>query len=264
MVDNFRILHISDLHYSTDYFRQMSVYSSLMNQMDNPLEQLELILAKLNMDFNLVFLSGDICECGTVEEYDFVKNYLSKLFNCPVLVTAGNHDNIENLVKSFNLPMVDGELFNTYCFDGLKVICLNSGHKDYNDGFISEKSCDLLEEALKDNNENTIIMTHHHLIKDQFTLPAAQYPERLKEIIRSHDVLAVVTGHTHHGFAGTFEGKKYFTTGSLSFVVDRDETGELLFYEEPSALIYNLKNNEISCQKVTLSLKKNIGYLPFK
>lgn len=256
-----RILHISDLHFSTDYFRRKTVYSPLMNQMNSPFRQLERLLGDSEHDFDIVLCSGDICEYGTVGEYATVKKYLDDYFGCPVLVTAGNHDNMVNLTEAFGLNSRDGELFEVHSIDDVRVICLNSGHPDFNDGFISEKSCELLKEELKEEIKKTMVMTHHHLIPQQFSLPQAQYPECLREIVRESQIMAIVTGHTHHPFRTVFEGKNYFTAGSLSFVIDETEASQLLFYEEPSVLIYEVEDENIHCKKLSLGRQRNIGYL---
>ena len=256
-----KILHISDIHYSEDYFRKTTIYSELMSQMEGPFSQLEKVLKDEEENYDLVLVSGDICEYGSEEEYQTVRKLLNERFSCPVLVTCGNHDIPDNLIKGFALQVVKNELFEVYTVDDLRVICLNSGHPDHNDGFISETSCDLLEEELKKNVSHTLIMTHHHLISQQFTMPKAEYPERLKEIIRKGDVMAILTGHTHHLYESEFEGKKYFTTGSLSFVVDENDQGKLLFHEEPSALVYYI-DDEIQYRILKPEKGRDIGYLP--
>jgi len=258
-----RILHISDIHYSEDYFRCLTMYSPLMDQMEEPFTQLRQLMGNKKPDYDLVLCSGDICEYGTTEEYRRTRDRLQQYFGCPVLVTGGNHDILANLMEGFSLSAKDGELFEAHYFDDLRVICLNSSDADHNDGFISEKSCDLLEEELQNEFPATIIMTHHHLIPEQFSLPAACYPERLRTIIREAKVTAVITGHTHHFWHGLFEGKEYFTTGSLSFVVDPDESGKLLFYEGPSAIEYTLTNGRLEYNVLRTETEgRKIGYLP--
>ena len=256
------ILHLSDLHYSEDYHRTETMYSALMAQMDFPLRQLEWVLEKADRPYDAVLLSGDICEYGTEAEYRRVHDLLNERFGCPVIVTCGNHDNLKELINGFGLTTVNGELFEVHQVNDVRIICLNSGNPEYNDGFISETSCELLEKELKTEVPKTIIMTHHHLLSDQFSLPCARYPERLKDIIRDSSVMAVVTGHTHHFHEGEFAGKRYLTNGSLSFVVDPDETGGLLFYQSPSALEY-LIDEDLSYRRLeTEKAVRKIGYLP--
>ncbi len=256
------ILHLSDLHYSEDYHRTETIYSPLMAQMDFPLQQLDWVLEKTDRQYDAVLLSGDICEYGTEEEYRRVHDLLSERFGCPVIVTCGNHDNLKELIDGFGLRTINGELFEVHQVGDVRIICLNSGNPEYNDGFISQASCDLLEQELKTEVPKTIIMTHHHLLSDQFSLPCAAYPDRLKGIIERSSVMAVVTGHTHHFYEGSFAGKRYLTSGSLSFVVDADETGKLLFYQSPSALEYlideDLRYRILDPQKDV----RPIGYLP--
>ncbi len=245
-----RFLHISDLHYLNDYNGKGGVYHNVLANMDNPFLQLQQITDICGKDFDFIIVSGDICEYGEVEDYLSARNRLEEVFNCPAYVCSGNHDNKDNLIRAFDKERTDGELFEVINAGEAIIVMLDSSHPDYNDGFISEKSCDLLQQALSINTPKPLfVVTHHHLVYDQFVMETASYPARLEEIIHNSGITAILTGHTHHIYHGTFAGKPYHTTGSLSFVADSKEHG-LCFHQAPSALVYHYSDNKLTYQEI--------------
>lgn len=245
-----RFLHISDLHYLNDYQGKGGSYHNILSRMDDPFKQLKMIIDNCNKDFDFAIVSGDVCEYGEVEDYLSARKKLDDFLNCPVYVCSGNHDNKDNLIKAFEKKMTEGELFEVIDVKEARIIMLDSSHPEYNDGYISEKSCELLEKTLRENDVFPLfIVTHHHLLSDQFVMDKAIYPERLEKIVRDSSVTAILTGHTHHIYHGSFAGKQYHTTGSLSFVADSIEEG-LCFYQEPSAVIFEYNTEQLSFRDI--------------
>lgn len=237
-----RFLHISDLHKLDDYKGKGGIYTKVLNNMDDPFIQLETLLVKEGFDYDFVILSGDVCEYGELNDYLTVKHKLEELFNCPILVCSGNHDNKDNLIKAFDKKLIDGELFEAHDIKDIRVILFDSSHPDHNDGFISEKTCDLLSAELNRNdNRKVIVVTHHHLLDKQFTMPKAEYPDRLLDILNNDKIITILTGHTHHMYHGNLNNVPYHTSGGLSFIAD-EKDGKLYFYEKPSALIFEYDN----------------------
>ena len=256
-----RFLHISDLHYLDDYKGKGEQYSNILNRMDDPFTQLDEILEQTGNDFDLVIVSGDVCEFGELSDYRSVRRKLDKRFSCPVYVCSGNHDCRENLIEVFEKKKICGELFEEIMQNDLRLIMLDSSHPEYNDGFISETTCDLLKQALDSNRgTKTVVVTHHHLLTRQFSMPAAQYPQGLKGILDNDDVVTVLTGHTHHIYHDQIMGRPYHTTGSLSFVADMID-GRLCFYQSPSAVVYEYDEGKLNYQEIhSLKDRKILEY----
>lgn len=253
-----KFLHISDLHKLLDYRGKGGKYNGVISRMKDPFVQLDELLRDSEDRFDFVIVSGDICEYGEVEDYLFVKEKLEQTFSCPIFVCSGNHDNREKLIEAFQKKKTEGELFEQIQLEGVRIIFFDSSDPMYNDGFVSEKTCDLLEEALNRKCDvPTILVSHHHLLDEQFAMPKAQYPSRLKEIIANGDIAAILTGHTHHIFHGTFMGKPYHTSGSLSFVGEECD-GKLFFYEQPSAIVFTLKDGVLDYRDLHSSAEKRI------
>lgn len=242
-----RFLHISDLHYLIDYTGKGQQYSKIINSMQNPFKQLKKLLEEVKEDYDFVIISGDICECG--EEKDYA-SFRRKIRNCfpdkPIMITTGNHDIKENFCRGYLKSKPVDPLFSDEILSGIRVIMLDSSSLEYPDGIITEESCDLLENALKvKTGLPTFLVTHHHLLSEQFSMPKAKYPQRLEEIIRNSEISAVMTGHTHHSYQSSFCGKPYYTCGSLSFLADVTPDGYLTFSQHSSINLFEVEGNRV-------------------
>lgn len=236
-----KFLHISDLHYSNDYQNKGGSFNQVYTKMTNPLIQLKSVINQ-NEKYDFILVTGDICEYGTVQEYKEVKSYLEKLFNCPVIGTAGNHDNIDNFEKGFNA------LFYVKEVEKLKIISFNSADKENDDGMINEEIIlKLKKELAKETDKKILLITHHHLLEEQFVMKTAINSDKVKEIIKQSNTIAIFTGHTHHFYVNSLDNKAYFTTGSLSFVVE-NENEILNVYQQPLVNEYKLTDKAIICR----------------
>ncbi len=244
-----KFLHISDLHYSNDYQNKCGPFNEVFIKMTNPLEQIKSLIRQ-NKKYDFILVTGDICEFGTVQEYREVKNFLEDLFMCPVIGTPGNHDNIENFEVGFN------PLFYVKEVDKVKVISFNSADAANDDGIITEETINVLRKELeKETDKKIILLTHHHLIRQQFVLNNAENSTKVEDIIKNSKATAIFTGHTHHFYVSSFADKPYFTTGSVSFVVE-NENGGLNVYQQPLINEYKLTDKAIICRPVKKQQRK--------
>lgn len=85
-----KILHLSDLHIKKATPEQDEKFNSLV----------EIIFAQHNIKpFNYIFITGDIIDCGNVNNYKQAYQYLTDLFDRlnfnrkNVFIVPGNHDN---------------------------------------------------------------------------------------------------------------------------------------------------------------------------
>jgi len=229
-----RFLHISDLHFSFTYDKGDERFCKMMKKMTSPLEQIKKLFDGVEKNFDFVCVTGDICEYGTVEEYRFIHDWLEAYFGCQIFAVSGNHENKQSFIHGFlNEEHLD-PLYQECIVNGLRVICFDSSDERHNDGIVTDDSCKMLAKSLENKDIPTIVLTHHHLIDDQFEMPVAQYGDEFREIIRNSNILAVLNGHTHHPYEGVFEGKPYYTAGSLSFVCECTDN-RLDCYEHASA-----------------------------
>ena len=234
-----KVLHISDLHYAKDYQNRGGIYSNLLSKMTNPFAQLQELLTQTSNHYDVVVVTGDLAEDGTINEYQEIKTSLNQVFACPIIATPGNHDNLHNYIEGYD-PLFKVLEYNDYVFIAFSSASLKNDH-----GLIEEETIDELDKTLsKYQDKKIILLTHHHLMQEQFVMPRATYSERFEEVINQHQIFMILTGHTHHAYKGTYLGIPYYASGSLSFVADKDDKG-LLFYEYPSMTEYEIDNNQI-------------------
>lgn len=261
-------LHISDIHFLREYTKAESGYNSIFNNMTSPILQLEKVLEKVDKDtLDFIIITGDLVESGTSEDYKSLKEKLDNIFgSTPYIVTLGNHDNKKEFYKGWFNEESGDKPYNTKVNIGnLKIISFdNSDHHNSNGIITFERYKWLKEELEKEPNKDTILMTHHHLLKEQFNLPSVSFDKEFEEIINKSSIVGVFSGHTHHPYKGIFAGKQYFTAGSLSFIGYDEADGGVRFEEETKCNLCKYENGEISVEIINVSEKsKFLTYVKF-
>lgn len=173
---------------------------------------------------DLILHAGDIVDADTKEEWDGIKEILSKVSK-PFIVTAGNHDTLNN---SNELSLNFGDSTQFYTYGNANIITLNSS-KMSSIYSTDPTQYEFLKRALNLTNRKNIIILTHVPVKD-FINKNYIMPERdiklLKDIIidyksknKDKNVL-VIFGHQHifkkwneNGvdfiIAGNGSGKRY-------------------------------------------------------
>ena len=216
------VAQISDLHIRPEGL----LYEGLVNSNKMCREAIE-HLHQLDHRPDLVMITGDIVDKGTVAEYEAALKLLSRL-EIPYLVIPGNHDNRENFRKAFSshdyLP-TEGVL--NYCVDEFPVrfIGLDSCVPDYHYGDFSLESLKWLESTLaEDTIKPTLVMMHHHPFNsgisylDKYRHEAAVALESIFK--KFSNIEAVVCGHVHRvmfkGWGGTIVSSCPSTTTEIA------------------------------------------------
>lgn len=269
MVSNMVFLHLSDIHFLRNYPKAETGYNSIFKNMTNPIMQIEKCLEKVSInDLDFIIITGDLVESGTYEDYKVLKENLDNLFKgIPYIVTLGNHDNKIEFYKGwFNKDFKDNCYNVVEEIKGLRIIGLDNSEYHNNNGVISFEQCQWLNEELKkETNKDTILLLHHHLLKNQFNTPSVDIKEGFERIIEESSVVGIFSGHTHHSFTGTFAGKSYFTGGSLSFAGYDEQEGLVRFEEAASCNLCTYENGKISVETISvLDEHKLLGYVNFK
>jgi 3',5'-cyclic AMP phosphodiesterase CpdA len=154
---------------------------------------------------DVVIATGDLTDCGLMEEYKILKAILGRL-PMPVYLVPGNHDRRENLRATFSdadyLPK-DGEFLH-YTVEhhpirliGLDTVIPGAGH-----GEICARRLAWIDERLAEQPERPTIVFMHH---PPFATGIAHMDaincrggEALGEVIACHpQVLRVLCGHHH-------------------------------------------------------------------
>jgi len=252
-------LHISDLHYARQYEGKGGWLNPILQEMDDPLQQLQNLVNENPVKPDFLLLTGDICEDGSAEDYSYVEKRLTMMFHVPMISTPGNHDNKEYYYKGFlKQKQSDSGLNDTLCH-GIRILSVDSSDIAHQDGLITEETVHELQLALNSHCEvPTILITHHHLIPDQVSIAACAYPAAFMETLQNSNILAVLNGHTHHPNIGKFAGKKCYTTGSLSFIGWDCADKVVNFTEQPSMMLFQY-DNQLSCTLIQSKKQKQLG-----
>lgn len=269
MVNAMVFLHLSDIHFLRNYPKENSGYNSIFNEMTNPLIKIKSCINKVSMkELKFIIITGDLVESGTADDYRTLKKELEMLFDgVPYIVTLGNHDNKTEFYKGWLNEDANDKPYNTVTdIDGIRVIGLDISEYHNNNGVISQDQCNwLMTELNKDPKKESILFLHHHLLKDQFNTPSVEVPKEFEEIISESSIVGIFTGHTHHVYNGTFSGKPYFTSGSLSFAGFNETNGLVRFEDTASCNICTYDDGIINVETVYGLDKQNVlGYVNFK
>lgn len=261
-------LHLSDIHFLREYPKAEEGYNSIFNNMTSPLIQIKKSLQKIDLSkIDFVIITGDLVEAGDHHDYLILKCELEKLLgDIPYILTLGNHDNKEAFYKGwFNKTC--NEPYNSVSeIGGLRIISFDSSQYGNGDGFISHEQYKWLEDQLRDTSKkDTILMLHHHLIKDQFTTPSVKVNSNFEKIIKESSIIGIFTGHTHHPFKGVFADKPYFSTGSLSFIGYDKSNGIVSFEESANISLCTYNDGKISVEIISaLDEVKSLGIVNFR
>ncbi|MDR3051414.1 MAG: metallophosphoesterase [Oscillospiraceae bacterium] len=247
------LLHISDLHYLRDFRGKGDIFSSIFERMTPPLEQLRNLCSQLDTEPDAVLITGDLTHSGEEADYRALRAGLFQIFpHASFFAVPGNHDEGNAFMRGFlDLPpTLEGYFFLAPCHD-LLVAGIDSSAPMTPDGAITETHCNWLETALRDAPPLPVFfMTHHHLLAGQFPLPPAVYPKRMEEMIKTQQIAALLSGHTHHFYQGTFAGKPYLASDSLSFKGINLGEGRVRFIEQGGAILYTCENGSFSVKRI--------------
>ena len=172
-------------------------------------------LTGLKAQPDVVLFTGDITDCGLIEEYQVFVDLISPL-DIPVFVIPGNHDRRENMKTVLTghdyLHQSDGPCFNyvikdyPVTFVGLDTVVPGQGY-----GIMDEPRLQWLEKTLESvQDKPAIVFMHHppfltgihHMDKIN-----CRGGEEMARIIRQYpNVERVIAGHHHRSVTTSFGG----------------------------------------------------------
>lgn len=231
------------------------------------LEQVLDHVSQLDIDFLL--LPGDLTQHGERENHEWLSARLKQL-PFPCYVIPGNHDVVmpegddtrigshefAQLYEPFGYRRQDNGAggqadpkqiwYSVSPVSGLRLIGLNSNQFDDDGkliGRLDKAQLDWLEAELsqgQDEFDATWLMIHHNVLEhlpEQATHPMGRRyllrnTERLKTILRRHNVQLIFTGHLHVQDVNQEAGLTEITTGSL---VSYPHPYRLLHYKQSAA-----------------------------
>lgn len=249
------ILHISDIHFRSVYEHDEDEegYKEMLCCMQSPLIPLEYCLKKVleKEKIDLLIISGDLTENGEKTDYKLLKQYIESIAKgTKMIVTLGNHDNKANFRAGWLGEKESDCPYNRiFEFDDFCVISFDSTNHNAPNGKIGKEQLAWLRKAFEETGSKpVIIVTHHHLLKYQYSMPPADGAEEFLEVIRNKNISCILTGHTHHHYQGMAAGIPYFTAASMSFCGEDEENGAVRFEEKYGYNLYRLENGKIKEQ----------------
>ncbi|MGL5675887.1 MAG: metallophosphoesterase family protein [Cellulosilyticaceae bacterium] len=257
-----RFLHLTDIHFLRTYPVVEEGYLSIFKEMTPPLEQLKKGLANIRLeDVDAVLITGDLTEYGTAEDYKALRQALEGLFgHIPLVVTLGNHDDREAFYEGWLEQQGNAMPYHTVTILGnTTIIGLDISDKIDQNGVLGEAHCRWLEEALAEaKGTDILLMMHHHLLPTQATIPPVAYKDTFESIIEQSDIKAILCGHTHHTYTGTFAGKPYYTAANLSFSGVDEGEGVVRFESNSAFNDCNLQNGRLEVRAVGAEQDKRL------
>ncbi|MDH5188914.1 MAG: metallophosphoesterase [Rhodospirillaceae bacterium] len=159
---------------------------------------------------DLIMHTGDVTHGGLPEYYATVKTAMQGL-DIPVYFARGNRDIAENMVaglKDFSGKIVDGFLI--YSIDGnpVRLIAMDTHHREHNMGTTCSVRLGILDELLKKQPDTPTALFMHH---PPFEVTTSKYPfqfddpalaDAFLDLIAQHkQVSHMFCGHMHRQYA---------------------------------------------------------------
>ena len=252
-----KVLHLSDIHYRKAYLSK-NPYEEMLSSMDSSFTRLQSVVTNVMTQFNIdvIVITGDLCDDGSIEDYTFLKSYFDTLGN-PVYVCLGNHDISENFYQGWCCENSNQPYLRTH-ENQMSWVCFDNSKHGYANGYIDSKRLTWLEEQLK-VHKNCIVMMHHQF-DDVPGTPGLENKYLLQDVLMKYPPVAVFNGHTHWFKTGKIGNIPYFTAPSVSFRAVNEPDGTVIFsqsqgycvYEVNAEGVYLMKENEVEGKQLSI------------
>jgi predicted phosphodiesterase len=236
---NFRFAVVSDLHVALPH--TLWDGPNRLHLVEVAIPSLEIILDRLShLDLDFLLLPGDLTQHGEAENHTWLADRLAQL-PYPVYVIPGNHDvpvlnadhqsigfaQFPSFYRRFGYGSGDTHYYTQQILPGLRLIALNSNTFDANGqqvGRIDDHQMQWLRQTLAQvDDELVMVMVHHNVIEHMPGQSADPLGKRyilenaleFQDLLRSHGVQMVFTGHLHIQNIAQADGLYDITTGSL-------------------------------------------------
>lgn len=230
-----RILHLSDTHLTASGLDQDGV--DALGALDQLLDDCRHLV-----DLDLVVVTGDIADDGSVEGCDLVRGRVGRFaaaLGIPHLYTTGNHDRRAEFAAALGtghlgpdgvdigtpLDGLDDERAAVSTHGDLRLVTLDSLVPGSGHGFVSRTQLDALRELLREEAPAGTVLALHHPPLRTPTAPwmreaGLHNGDDLAEVIAGTDVVAVLCGHFHLQLAGQLRGVPVWVTPGVVSRID--------------------------------------------
>ncbi len=197
------IVHLSDLHCGNFGF--------------NP-KALELAITEINeLMPNIVVVTGDLTNNGSIHEYELAKKYLSKIKCERKVIGTGNHDYRSTgyllCKRYFQKPRV-------LEFKDVIIVYLSTARPDRDEGEVGYRQIQWLRKILNEHKDKfKIIALHHHLVPIPDTGLERTTVTDAGDVIRALTqckINLVLCGHRHRPWSLNFDDSTIINAGTVS------------------------------------------------
>lgn len=215
-IDKIRILQLTDLHLfkKEEFLHGVNTNKNLENLIKN-------IINNKNINYDLIFLTGDISQDMTEDSYIFCSKVIAQLEH-PVFWIPGNHDDYEKANKTFKNDKLfsNNKFLKTKYWDFIFVDTCIEG-KD--EGYIDQKEISFIDSYIKQSNEEKYIciIMHHHpipvntpLIDDVILKNGSEFLEKTRSY---PTVKLIISGHVHGDYSISYGQLKIETSPATCF-----------------------------------------------
>ena len=223
---------------------------------------------------DVVLITGDMTDCGLVEEYELLEKMLRRL-DIPYHMVPGNHDRRDNLRRVFadHPTIVADPQFVQFVVDDhpVRLIGLDTAVAGRAEGALREPCLAFLERALaREPRKPTIVFMHHPPfacgIVHMDRIRLIEGAERFAAIIAaSRNVERVLCGHHHRPiqvlFAGTLVSIAPGVAHQVMLDLSEDHEGALVL--EPPAYQLHLWRPETGVVSHMAYVERFPGPFPF-
>ena len=245
------LAHISDLHIAVGTPETSLVRPDANARAARLFEH----LSSWQPRIDLVAISGDLCDTGTLEDYAFLLDLLNAL-PMPWVVVPGNHDRRGAMRTVFsNLPFVDDQsLSYIYCDKDVRVVALDSTVPGAPQGRLGPKDLTWLETSLaRPFDGPTFVMLHHPPCSTRMGMAdkaiLMEGADTLKALLDAQpQPVTILCGHMHRPFETRFGKSRVFAGGSTAFEFQfvPDTTVEPAITREPYGFQLHLLQPAVS------------------
>lgn len=242
------IAQLSDTH-----IKAKGVMSPLNTDTATALKEAMEHLNSLPARPDVVLITGDCVDTGTIAEYEHFQELLTAL-KMPVYLIPGNHDNRENMLKVFGRQgnnILEG--FIQYVVDDgpVRLIALDTNIPGENRGQLCDERLNWLDKRLDEaSTKPTIIFLHHPPFNTGFQVLdeiGLEHADKLGEIVAKHkNIERVIAGHVHCEIQRRFHGTIAETCPSTAYQTYEDlrETNRLsMVLDAPTCLLHAWNEN---------------------
>ena len=248
-----KFVHMSDPHLFRNYeYNGVGYYTNTL---------FEEALEKLKTDHSeaeILFMTGDLIDDGSVEGYEYLKAMIEEHWGKPAYFCLGNHDNRENFNKVFLNKDSDKPYYCSHVLPGGEIclIILDTGSVNSWPCTVDETQMQWIKETVAEIDMPIMIMTHHPLFtaveKYQFGIKLDNPPE-LYEILADKNIIAVCSGHVHGAFILNTEKFPVLSAEAIGFGLKPKEDGTNALTDQRGYNSCIINNGIIMTKRIRLS-----------